>query len=459
MDIALAFTEDFGLQIFRYVAVLAFSLALIIALHEFGHFLMARLFGVKILQFSLGFGRELVGRTDKRGTRWSICWFPFGGYVSIFGNVDVNNPEIWDEKLQKKRNLTQEELKVAFCTRKVWQRMLIVFAGPLINLLFTILVFTFYYNLHGYGYARPVITALGIGTAGYDAGFHLGDEILEMDGKKIDRFEQVHEITREKYGIPYNYKVLRNGRTIILNAASRKFEIIDIKGISRLGGRIGLVNFRAVKLEEVRTVNGINTDKNTDLARSLIKENLDRTITIGIRFRDNQNDYFLTSFPSNLNKHLSDNKSDNYELAYVTDPEKIEYRRLPLGESLLKSMTGIQNILVETGRLISVMHKGKTKEPLVGGVARMSERAAESSKSGFSTYIFFLAGLSLGIAILNILPIPILDGGFLMFLLYEAVTGKPVAAKTQDYAFAIGLALLGGIIIIVNLRDLINLVF
>ena len=141
--------SELATMIFRYGVVTVLSIALIIVVHEFGHYLAARAVGVKVRKFSLGFGKELFGCTDRWGTRWCVSRLPIGGYVEIFGDVDRDNPIVWDKENNCERRLSEEELKVAYCTKKVWQRMIIVAAGPAINIFMALSLMASIYMIRG----------------------------------------------------------------------------------------------------------------------------------------------------------------------------------------------------------------------------------------------------------------------------------------------------------------------
>ena len=444
--------------LFFYGFVFAFSLAIIILIHEFGHYIVARWCGVRVHKFSIGFGRELFGIEDKAGTRWSLSIFPIGGYVKLFGDLDPQNPVIYDPEIAAERKLTELELKQAFCMKKIWQRAAIVIAGPAINMLFAVVILIGLYSLYGQGSQVPVINALCIGTSSYDDGFQLGDEVLEMDGKKIRRWADVHNLTWSNPNKKYTYKVKRDNQTIEITSAAREVKYVDKKGVSVSHGRTGMIRLNAIKYDEFASIDGTQIDEDPDKAREILKEKLDQTITIGLILReDKTQDMFVIKFPSEFNKDMSDPESDNHKVIFVTDPEEKLYLRLGLIESSKQTYYILSRIFDRAFQLAKVAFKGKTDEPVLGGVAKMSEDTGNAAKQGIHNYIHFLAVMSFGIALINLLPVPLLDGGFLLFLIYESVTGKQLSPRIQNYAFAIGLAFLGGIMIIANLSDLLRL--
>lgn len=449
---------EIGDLVFRYGVVTAVSLALIILIHEFGHYMAARAFGVKVTKFSIGFGKEIWGRTDKKGTRWSLSRLPIGGYVAIFGDVDPADPVIWDAETKEKRRLTEEELAVAFCTRKVWQRMIIVAAGPGINVFLAFTLLAGLFMIRGVTVTPPVVNGIAIGTASYEAGFQLGDRILEMDGRKINDFEEIYKVTTKDWTNPHKYKVLRNEEVIEITMTAREMNLTDRKGRKWEGrGKIGMLNATNAYFDQMVKIDGIETRKDPDKARKLLLERLDKVVEIEYDLTDDGEDVFIGKFPSAYNGHLEDPKHRYYDRIFSNDINKIEYARKDIFSAYGRAADQIWKMLKTFVGLVVVLHKGKTNEGPVGGVIKVGEYIGGATKEGLSNYISILVALSLGVALINILPIPLLDGGFMVFLIYEAITGQQLSPRIQNIAFAIALVFLAGIMIIANLIDLIYL--
>lgn len=445
-----------GEGLFFYGFMPVFTLTLIVAVHEYGHYWAARRCGVKVTKFSVGFGREIFGFNDKHGTRWSFAWIPLGGYVKIFGDVDKDNPVVWDKENNCERRLSQKELDEAFCTKTVWQRMGIVFAGPAINLVSAYVILMLLFMLYGQNYSYPQINALGVNSSSYRDGFRLGDVILEMDGKKIERFSQVYDRTWNEPKVPFTYKVLRDGKEIEIVSASDAAKYTDVQGVEREHGRTGMVHFVGIAVKDIKSVDGVGM-ATTGETRARIKQSFDRTIALGLFFRDNIEDYFLVNIPASYNRHLDNPKHKYYENIFLNDPQKLLYHRMGLLDAGKEAAIQLWQAVEETYKVLSVAYKGKTKQPVIGGVAKISESVARAAKEGIYLYVIFAVVFSLMLAVINLLPIPLLDGGFIMFLLYEACTGRPVSQKVQDYAIIIGLVLLGGIMVFANVSDFLRL--
>lgn len=450
-------------HVFLFGVMFIFTLAVVIMLHEFGHYLAAKLCNVHVEQFAFGFGKEIVGfggnGNNGGSTRWSICALPLGGYVKLFGDVDKNNPVVWDHENERARTLSDDELKVAFCTKSVWQRIFIVAAGPAINLLLTLAIFVLVFTLHGQRSTPLTVTAVAIGAPAEQAGIQVGDKIVAMDGAPVRRLDDVYDYTwNENPPVEHTYTVERDGKTLHIPFTARRLEYIDSKGIKKEHGQSGMVRFVGLQIDDILSVKGQDTVDAPEKARQLLRETLGQKNQISISFSDDKKkEPFRVIFPERYNKHLENPDSPKYNIIYAADPEEKLFIQLGVFEAVSRSFKIMSDLVVGTYNLLSVAYKGKTDEPVVGGIAKISEKTAEAAQAGFYDYMMFLAAFSFMIAFINLLPIPVLDGGYLVFLGYEAVTGQAIPPRIQDIALIIGLVFLGGIMIFANVSDLISL--
>lgn len=442
---------------FFYVLIPLVSLMLVIVIHELGHYGVARYFGVRIEKFSFGFGRELIGKTDRNGTRWSWSLWPLGGFVKIFGDVDPDDPYVWSELEKRRLPMTEEQKSVAFCYKPVWQRVLIVLAGPVFNFLFFILILFALFTLWGESYTPPVVNAMDINAPAYEGGVRLGDTVLDIDGTPIYSWFEVHVRTYYEEPRERQFKILRDGEVVNIALMPEVENYVDKKGISRAHGRVGMVHLKGVKFEDVKAVNGVNTEGKPETVRDMLSGLMDQDVTVAFRFREKDNDYFITRFPSVYNRHLEDPDHRHYDKIFVGDPDKNYYKPRSIGDAVDVIVFKTQKFFDESFKLVSVVLKGKTEQPAIGGVSKIAEFSGDSAKNGLYSFIVFLAFFSLIIGFMNLMPIPLLDGGYLMFLGYEALAGKPLSQRVQDMAIIIGLVILGGIMIFANVSDLVRL--
>lgn len=219
------------------VSALAFIvvLGILVFVHEFGHYGMARLFGIRVEVFSVGFGREILGFTDRRGTRWKIGWIPLGGYAKFAG--DLNAASQPDPALVA---LPPEERAALFQFRPVWQRALVVAAGPGINFLFAILLFAAFFMTFGHQFTPPVAGKVMEGSPAAAAGLRAGDRVREIDGRRVDRFEDMVRIVALRPGEPITVVVERGAETLRLVATPGTRTEVDRFGNRYVKGRLGI---------------------------------------------------------------------------------------------------------------------------------------------------------------------------------------------------------------------------
>lgn len=448
------FSEAFSGNIFLYVFALFFSISFVVFVHELGHYGIARYFGVRIDKFSIGFGYEIWGRTDKRGTRWSLSLIPLGGYVKIFGDVNPDDPKIWDYEKEKVRGLTKKEIEVAFYTRTLGQRAAIIAGGPLINFLFTFLVLVALFSIKGQGSTPAIVTAVALGTSGYEAGFEPLDEIVAVDGQKVGRFEDIWDFTKTETGQDFVFAVRRGGKDITITAASRPVHYKDLRGMKRAHGRLGATHIAALEYKDIVTVEGVDVKGDADKARREIAANLDKIIKIGIAYGDGKVDVFLMRAPAKLNKEINNPKDKDYGKVYTGISKDKFYVYRGFSFALVSAAKQMKTLSIEVYKVMEMVFGGGARRDSIGGMGTLGQAAGKAVDSGWYSFLLFIAVLSFQIAFVNLLPIPLLDGGYLAFLAYEGVAGKPLPQRFQDYAFALGLVFLVGIMIFTNLSDI-----
>jgi regulator of sigma E protease len=343
----------------------------LIFIHEMGHYLVGRWCGVKAETFSIGFGREIFGWSDRRGTRWKVGWLPLGGYVRFAGDMNpASTPS--DEWL----SLPPEERNLTFQSKALWQRFLIVAAGPITNLIFAVLVFCGFLVAFGEPQTPPVVAGVAPGSAAQAAGLRAGDRILSVDGDKVERFEDIARLI-----------VLRGGEQVRL-------------GIERGG----------VASEVVATP----------------KSEVDR-------------DQF-------------GNEAKKGVLGVARGPVVVEpiaaARVLP---AAVRQTWQVIEMSVEG--LVQVI-SGQRSVKELGGPLKIAKFSGEQASLGPIAYIWFVAVISINLGFINLLPVPLLDGGHLLFYVLEAVRRKPLPAAAQEWAFRGGLAALLALMIFVTFNDL-----
>jgi regulator of sigma E protease len=351
----------------NWIIPFLFALTVIVFFHELGHFLIARLCGIKVLVFSIGFGPELVGFYDRRGTRWKISAIPLGGYVKFFG--DENEASVPDAATLAA--MTEEERKQSFPAQPVGARAAVVAAGPITNFILAIVLFAGIFMAYGNPTAVPRIAAVEPSSPAAAAGFKVGDLIVSIDGKAIDNFGDVQRIVNVSPGSTLTIVVDRGGALYTLKATPVEKDKRGMLGITRSNDP------GDVRTEPVGPVEAVRLGA-------------DRT-------------WFVVTTT----------------LTYLRD-------------------------VVTT----------RQSADQIGGPIKIAQIAGAVAKLGFVPLLELIAYLSVSIGLLNLFPIPLLDGGHLLFYSIEAVRGRPLSERAQEVGFRIGLAIVLMLMIFATFNDL-----
>jgi regulator of sigma E protease len=356
-----------------YVVPFVIALTVLIFVHEFGHYWVAKKCGVKIDSFSIGFGPELFGWLDRAGTRWKVSILPFGGYVKMFGDLDAASQPDGEAVL------SEEERKYAFPHKPLWARTAIVAAGPAFNFAFTIIVFSLLFAIVGERFTAPDIGEIKAGSPAEAAGLQPGDVIESINEQPMQRFEDIQQIVQ-----------LHPDETL-------------------------RIHFR--RGEEQRDV----------LAAPAITEDTDRFGII--------------------------QKTARLGIAHAGT----DIRKLSPGMAVVEAFRETGNLVSTTLTAIWQIVKGTRPSDQVGGVLSIAKLSGDFAHSGFVDFVYFLALLSVNLGLINLFPIPVLDGGHLLFYAIEAVQGKPLGELATKYSFRFGLALVLTLAVFANWNDLVHL--
>ena len=438
-------------------------LGLLVFIHEWGHYIVARMCGVRVEVFSVGFGKEIFGWTAKSGTRWKIAMFPLGGYVKMFGDSDPastgHSEEIKTESGQV-RTMTDEERSVAFFNKPVWKRALVVFAGPGINYLFAILVLAMLYMFVGRPITPPIVSGVEVGSAADKATFRPHDVIVMLNGKNVDSFDEVRRKAMLTLEGDLTFKVNRDGKEIELKATPQKITGTDRFGFSHERGYLGLIGpANGIDVGQIVSVNGVSTDGDISKTKKMITQNMDKDIVISTAVQeDGTPNQIKVRPPKELNNpdFKIEGKKDMAVLILGEKPGDRVIKYNPI--SAIGVATGeTYRITVETLRAIGQMFMGTRSTKELGGIIRIGAMAGDMAERGYIALIVFTALLSINLGLINLFPIPMLDGGHLMFYAIEAVRGKPVSEIYMEYAFRVGLVLLVTLMVFSNLNDVLQL--
>ena len=362
-----------------YIPPFLFVLGIIIFIHELGHFLVARWCNVAIDAFSLGFGPELLGWNDRRGTRWRIALIPLGGYVKFAGDDNAASVPDYDAL----EEMTDEERRTSFYLKPVWQRAAIVAAGPAANFILAILIFAAAFLIVGRPTVDAAVTGVRAESPAAAAGFEPGDVIVAIDGQKVNAFIDVLRTVSSAAGQELAFTVERGGGEVTLFATPEQRDLTDDFGTPYTAGFLGIEN--------------------------------------------------------------------------RTDPEDVRRETFgPMGALV----AGAQETAYITKRTVEVIVGVLTLEQSpkqFGGPLRVAKISGDMASLGFTALFGLAAMLSISIGLINLLPIPMLDGGHLLFYGIEALRGRPLSVRAQDVGFRIGLGLVLLLMFFATFNDLLYL--
>ncbi len=336
------------MTIFGFVVVLG----ILIFVHELGHFIAARLLGVGVTKFSLGFGPRIAGFCWNK-TQYMISAIPLGGYVKLVGESE-------DEEVP------EEDLPFSFSEKPVWARMVIVAAGPFFNLLSAVLIFFAIFSTTGLIELLPVVGGVEKGGPAMAAGLQKGDTILSVDGKKVEAWHELSDLIAESGGRKISIEVMRDGKRLMLQVQPEKKTITTPDG-----------------------------------------ENITR-----------------------------------YMIGISADESAFRTIRLSLLDAAAESISRTWLVARMTVSGIAGVVSGELSPKNVGGPLFIAEVAGKQARAGLLPLASFIAVISISLGLLNLLPIPVLDGGHLMFFAIEAVTRKPVSMRVREAAQQVGIVIL-----------------
>ena len=359
----------------NYIVVFLIVLTILVFVHEYGHYWVAKRNGVRVEAFSVGFGPEIWGRNDASGTRWKICAIPLGGYVKMFGEGGDDSED------GEKSELSDAEKAVSFYYKTVSQRAAIVAAGPIVNFIFAIFAFAILAGAVGNAVPLAAVGKVFKDSAAEIAGFKSGDRFISINEEEINLFSDLRRIVTENPDTVLSFQIDRAGKEITLSATPK-----------------------------------LAVQKNAE----------GEEIEIGL-------------------------------LGVEWSPEFVSYERQNPAMAL---WVGVQRTYMVTTNILSYigdMFSGRRGTEELGGPLRIAQISGQMAEQGIGAVILLMAMLSVNLGLINLFPIPMLDGGHLAFYLIEALLGRPLGAKAQEYGFRFGLILVLMLVVFVTWNDLVHL--
>ncbi len=453
MDNIISFVQMAASNVGIYGVTFLVILGILVFVHEWGHYIVARLCGVRVETFSIGFGKELFGFNDKHGTRWKISLIPLGGYVKMFGDTDPASAGHVDAK-----EITSTEREGAFFAKPVAKRAAVVFAGPAINFIFAIIILAILYGFVGKPLTPPQAMGVEVGGAADIAGFKPHDIIKSINGKQIESFDNIKREVMLALDTPMNFVVERDGKEVDLVATPKKTLEKDRFGFSHEQGFLGLIGpANGVDVKSIAKINGKPVPKEIKKTRQILIQNLNHDLVLEMTGGKPDSSMRVRP-PADLNKHLDDSKDSEFNALILGVRPGDEVRKMNPVQAVYESVVDTGGIISDTLKAIGQMVTGTRSASELGGIIRIGALAGDMAERGMIALATFTALLSINLGLINLFPIPMLDGGHLLFYALEAMKGKPLSERTQEYAFRFGLVVLVCLMIFANLNDIIQLI-
>jgi len=413
VDTIFEFISWFSQNTMEFVLPFVLVLSILVFVHEFGHYYVARKCGVRVDVFSIGFGKELFGFNDKNGTRWKFCLVPLGGYVKMFGDVDPASTR-HDETIEgddgERRTMTEAEREVAFFNKSVGKRAAIVFAGPAINFLFAIVVLTCVFSIQGKVITPPVAAAIIKGGSADNYGIQPHDRIVEINGRAIERFEDIQRQVTIALDQGMSVRLVRDGK-LMLNESVRpeRVEVEDRHGFTHSRGMLGIMAAGAsLDLDGMVMIDGIDVSKMTEKQKKAVfVSKMDRQIDVEIKSGENSTTYIIHPL-SEQNADFIKGDTDRPVLSGIGENDIMAFS--PLG-ALIESFKETEEIVSGTLDALGQMFTGVRSTKELGGIIRIGAIAGDAAQAGTIALLTFAALLSINLGLLNLFPIPVLDGG------------------------------------------------
>ena len=349
----------------------------VVFIHEYGHYYFAKRYGVGITDFSIGFGKEIFGWNDKSGTRWKICWIPLGGYVKFFGDRNVFS-QADQEKIINQYN--KDDQKKLFVLKPLYQRVLIVFAGPLANFLLAIAIFFSVYTFVGKDFTPAIINEVQKDSPAMEAGLKNNDIIVSIDGNKVKSIMEVSKFIM------------------------------------------------------------MSTDEFIDFIISRSNQNLTYKIKPKIvASKDN--------LGNKINKRIVGIKLGAYN-------NEINHVKLGPVKAIYYAISEVYYVCSSSLKYLGSILKGSGDSSQLGGPIRIAKITGQVAEFGILPFLSMMAYISISLGLVNLFPIPLLDGGHLMFYAFEKILGHPLSQKVQEGFFRIGMFLLLSLMFFTTFNDL-----
>lgn len=391
---------EFLSQIPAYALPFLVVLSVLVFVHELGHYLVARWYKVRVDVFSIGFGPELFGWNDRQGTRWKVSMVPLGGYVQMFGDADPASA-VADDSLQE---FSEEELAETFFAKPVGARAAIVAAGPMVNFIYAIIVLAGVFWVVGQPITPTWVGGLVEEGPAAAAGILPEDRIIAINGREINRFQEIQRAVTVALDTPLTFTVERGGTP-------------------------------PQKVEEADSQAEETASEASATAQEL--EQFDVTITPELIAHEDRFGF-----------------SHSVGRIGIISVGEVASTDHSLASAVQASFTETGSIITSTMTAIGQMITGVRSTDEIGGVIRIGAYAKEFSDSGFVALLMFSVMISINLGLINLFPIPLLDGGHLVFYAWEALAGKPMSEPVRNFGMRLGYGFIIILMVFATFNDL-----
>lgn len=436
----------------------------VVLIHELGHFIVARLCGVKVIKFSIGFGKVVCSYTSKKtGTQYALSLIPLGGYVKMYGE-------------QPDQPITHDELQMqAYSNKPVWQRMAIALAGPAANIVLAIVLF-FIVHLLGVTYIKPIVGGVVPNSVAAKSGIVQGEQIIKINQHEVYGWQQVMtqllghigeaqpvSVTTQKNGMVQQHQLdlsqwaLKERGADIIQSLGFKYQFLTIPPIVERVEAKSSAAVAGIKVGDLILKMDNQSIQDWSQLLHYVRERPGKTVPITVRRKGADIRLMLP-----IATEISNGK------AYGHMGVQVKWPRVPdqflhtvqygfIG-SIKESVSYTWNLLVLNLKIIGKMFTGSVSVNTLGGPISVFKTAGQASEAGLSVYLSFIGFVSVALGFINLLPIPMLDGGHVLFQLIEVVTGKPVSLRYQILGLKIGVIVIAWLMVQATVNDVLRLI-
>lgn len=454
------------------ISIIGFLLAigLLVTVHESGHFWVARLFGIRVLRFSIGFGRPIFHWYDKSGTEYVIAGIPLGGYVSLFG--------------EKGQVITRSEHHEAYSHKPVWVRMAVLVAGPFFNLLFAFLAYWLMF-LIGIASLAPILGNVPKGSIADLAGLHAKQEIISIENKNTPSWEAVSIAVLNAMGKEQNLDIQVREVKDSPEAKDKPIEnhILDLSSLEKHNSDgdvlkdLGFTPSDPIPAIVAQTLPGtpaekaglqtgdriLSVDNHPVHSRTELIDYVHSKSGEMVKLQVVRQDQNLSIDIQPMTKILDNGKSIGFmgiefQRGQKIPPEYLRLERYGVVQGFWQALKRTSEYTILTFQVLKKMLVGTLSVKQISGPIAIAEYAGYTVSIGFEYFLSFLAVISIGLGVINLLPIPLLDGGQLMYCFWELITGRPVSDQAQRVGIVIGGGILMAITILAFYNDIVRFI-